>query len=175
MRAEEENPRFRMAAQRRDEGALGPLAYSVWHCADFAERLESLVWPSLRRGEIVLMDRYKYTAFVRDVIRGVDEQVVRSLYSFAPEPDITVYLDVDPAIAYARKKRENAPISHYERGLDLFADLDEQSGFIAFQSLCRKRYPAVLPSTTIHIDGASAPDRVAANVAGIVESNLSAR
>jgi dTMP kinase len=139
-----ENALFLAAERRRTAGKLGPLSYSVWHCADFAYRLETFVVPALARGEIVIMDRYKYTAYVRDVIRGLDEQVVRSLYTFAPEPDLLIYMDVDPAEAYARKKAAGTPIGFYECGQDLFGTLDEQSGFLAFQGLCRRRYDTVL-------------------------------
>jgi dTMP kinase len=171
-RPEEENSLFGAAERNRNRGQLGPLAYSVWHCADFAYRLEKFALPALKRGEIVIMDRYKYTGFVRDVIRGVDEQIVRSLYTFAPEPDLVIYLDVDPSVAYARKKVGGAPIGFYERALDMFENLDEEAGFAAFQSLCRRRYPAVLPPDALQIDASRASDAVSADILRAVDMKL---
>ena len=45
-----------------------------------------MIIPPLKAGMIVLADRYAYTAFARDVTRGVDRQWVRDLYSFAVKP-----------------------------------------------------------------------------------------
>ena len=43
----------------------------------------------LRRGRmIVLADRYVYTAFARDVVRGVDRSWVRNLYRFTVRPNL---------------------------------------------------------------------------------------
>jgi len=169
-RRDEENPWFRGAERGRERGTLGPLAFAVWHCADFADRLERSVFPALRRGEIVIMDRYAYTGLVRDVIRGVDEHVVRSLYTFAPEPQLVIYLDVDPALAYERKIASAGSIGYYERGLDLFPQLGEKEGFIAFQSLCRARYPSVLPPSALHFDGSRPQGELFADILGVVES-----
>ncbi len=175
VRPEEENPLFRTAERNRNRGRLGPLAYSVWHCADFAYRLEEFVLPALKQDQIVIMDRYKYTGLVRDVLRGVDEKVVRSLYTFAPEPDLVIYLDVDPAIAYARKKADGAPIGFYERGLDMFEDMTEEAGFRAFQSLCRRRYPAVLPAGSLQLDASRPQTAVLADIMSAVDTKLRKR
>jgi dTMP kinase len=43
---------------------------------------------------IVLADRYTYTAFARDVARGVDRRWVREFHSFAVRPDLAVILRV---------------------------------------------------------------------------------
>ena len=92
---EKDNSLFERAERKRENASLGPLSYALWHCADLAYRLEKFMNPAFERGEIVVMDRYKYTAFVRDVIRGIDESMVQSWYRFAPDPDVVIYLDVD--------------------------------------------------------------------------------
>ena len=175
IRPEEENPVFRCAELNRDRGALGPLAYAVWHCADFAYRLEENVLPALRRGGLVIMDRYKYTGLVRDVVRGLDEHVVQSLYTFAPEPDLVIYLDVDPALAYERKKTLGGKIGPYERGFDLYKDLGEKEGFLRFQSLCRERYPLVLPAGTLHLDGSRPQAATSADILSAIDARLRPR
>jgi dTMP kinase len=170
----EESALFRKAARLRRNGRLGPLAFSAWHCADFAMRLEQKALPAIARGEVVIMDRYVYTAFVRDTIRGLDEKVVRGMYGFAPDPDLILYLDIDPAIAYHRKKADNIRLGFYESGRDLFESLDEEAGFIAFQGLCRRRYQTVLPGNiTLRLDGSRAPESLDAEILRVVESRLS--
>ena len=51
---------------------LTPLTFSLIHATDFSDRVERDIVPSLKAGGIVLADRYVYTAFARDVVRGVD-------------------------------------------------------------------------------------------------------
>jgi len=170
----EEGALFGTAERLRRSGRLGPLAFSAWHCADFAMRLEQQALPAMKRGEVVIMDRYVYTAFVRDVIRGLDETVVRGMYGFAPDPDLLIYLDVDPVIAYRRKKADNIPLGFYEAGRDLFGALDEEAGFIAFQGLCRRRYETVLPANlALRLDGSRAPESLDAEILRAVEPLLS--
>ena len=63
---------------------LTPTTFSLLQATDFAERWENNMLPVLKAGAIVLADRYAFTAFARDVARGVDPNWVRNLYSFAP-------------------------------------------------------------------------------------------
>src|SRR5438094_299775 len=51
---------------------LTPTSFSLIHATDFADRYERQILPLLRAGFLVLADRYIYTAFARDVVRGVD-------------------------------------------------------------------------------------------------------
>lgn len=76
----------------RETKSLTPLTYCLIHLADFSERLETVIVPSLAAGRIVLVDQYIYTSFVRDGLRGIDAAWVRRLYSFAPEPDAVFFL-----------------------------------------------------------------------------------
>ena len=49
-----------------------PTTFSLIHATDFADRTERYILPLMRAGAIVCADRYAYTAFARDVARGVD-------------------------------------------------------------------------------------------------------
>ena len=51
---------------------------------------------------MVLADRYVYTAFARDAVRGVDREWLRELYSFAVQPTLAFYFDVPLAEAITR-------------------------------------------------------------------------
>ena len=51
--------------------SLTPMTFSLLHATDFAHRLVHSILPPLKAGMIVLADRYIYTAFARDVIRGM--------------------------------------------------------------------------------------------------------
>jgi len=59
---------------------LTPATFSLIHSTDFADRTERSILPLLKAGAVVLCDRYMYTAFARDVARGMDREWVRDLY-----------------------------------------------------------------------------------------------
>src|SRR5256885_3098701 len=71
--------------------SLTPLTFSLLHATDFAHRLVHNILPPLKAGMIVLADRYVYTAFARDVVRGCDRQWVRRGYQVAPRPGRGVF------------------------------------------------------------------------------------
>src|SRR5213595_1977745 len=73
---------------------LSPMSFSLIHAADFASRTYSEIMPALQAGAIVLADRYVYTAYVRDAVRGVNRSWLRRLYSFAVQPTVSFYFDV---------------------------------------------------------------------------------
>src|ERR1700730_4613585 len=59
-----------------------PTTFRLIHATDFADRLEGYIQPLLQAGAIVCADRYAFTAFARDVVRGVASSWVRNLYRF---------------------------------------------------------------------------------------------
>jgi len=87
----------------RTSTPLHPLAYSLLYCADHMDRTQRVIKPALERGEIVIADRYTYTAFARDAARGLDATWVRKLYRFSIQPDIVFYLHISPEEAVKRR------------------------------------------------------------------------
>src|SRR5436190_10973336 len=83
--------------------SLRPLTYSLLFSADHLDRTQQIIKPALARGEIVLADRYIYTAFARDTARGIERSWVRNLYHFTVQPDIVFYLHIDPEEAVRRR------------------------------------------------------------------------
>jgi dTMP kinase len=75
--------------------SLNRLTFALIYACDFADRLENEIVPALRAGMIVVADRYCYTAFARNIVRGVDEAWTRDLFGFALVPDVTIYLRID--------------------------------------------------------------------------------
>ena len=61
----------------KKKNSLTPMTFSLLHATDFASRLYHQILPPLKAGMIVLADRYIYTAFARDVVRGVANEWVR--------------------------------------------------------------------------------------------------
>src|SRR5918993_2065579 len=82
--------------------SLTPTTFSLLHATDFASRLYHDIMPPLKAGMLVLADRYMYTAFARDVVRGVSPYWVRKLYNFTVRPDMAFYYKVPIDVAISR-------------------------------------------------------------------------
>ncbi|HSV13516.1 MAG TPA: hypothetical protein VLI90_04610, partial [Tepidisphaeraceae bacterium] len=119
---------------------LTPLTFSLLHATDFAHRLVHNILPPLKAGMIVLADRYAYTAFARDVVRGCDPTWVRRVYSFAPRPDLALYFNVPIDVSSARILSGRAQLKDYEAGMDLHLAPDKVSSFKIFQSRILTEY-----------------------------------
>lgn len=122
---------------------LTPLTFSLLHATDFAHRLVHNILPPLKAGMIVLSDRYTYTAFARDVVRGVDRQWVREVYDFAPRPDLALYFKVPIEVSVARLLAGRAQLKDYEAGMDLHLASDKVSSFKIFQARILNEYELI--------------------------------
>src|SRR3954468_5183011 len=123
--------------------SLTPMTFSLLHATDFAHRLVHNILPPLKAGMIVLADRYVYTAFARDVVRGVDRTWVRKVYDFAPRPDRAFYFKVPIEVSVSRLLSGRAKIKDYEAGMDLGLAGDVLSSFKIFQGRILEEYAAV--------------------------------
>lgn len=123
---------------------LTPTTFSLIHATDFADRWENHILPLLRAGVIILADRYAFTAFGRDVARGVDPQWVRKLYSFALQPDIAFYFRVPMDVSVDRIVSSRAKIKYYEAGKDLGLSDDKVVSFRLFQQRIRDEYEKMI-------------------------------
>jgi len=123
--------------------SLTPTTFSLIQATDFADRWENLFLPMLKAGVIVMADRYAFTAFARDVARGVDPQWIRSIYSFAFQPDITFYFSIPLDVAVNRILSSRAKIKYYEAGKDLGLSKDTVTSFRLFQEKILNQYEAM--------------------------------
>src|ERR1700730_13088133 len=87
----------------RNGPMLRPLTYSLLYSADHFDRTQRVIKPALERGEIVLADRYTYTAFARDSARGLDSAWVQNVYHYSVQPDVVFYLHISPEEAVKRR------------------------------------------------------------------------
>jgi dTMP kinase len=113
---------------------LTPTTFSLLHAVDFADRLAYKIIPPLKAGMIVLADRYVYTAFGRDVARGVHPRWVRAVYSFAPKPDLALYFRVPIEVSLDRILGGRAKLKYHEAGMDVGLSQDPAESFRLFQS-----------------------------------------
>ena len=125
--------------------ALTPTTFSLLHATDFASRLYHDITPPLKAGLIVLADRYVYTAFSRDAVRGVSPQWVRKVYNFAIKPDMAFYFKVPIEVAISRLLGgTRAQLKYYEAGMDLGLSQDMTESFRIFQSRILTEYDKIV-------------------------------
>jgi dTMP kinase len=120
-----------------------PTTFSLIHATDFADRLESYILPLVRAGAVVCADRYAYTAFARDVARGVSRRWVRNLYRFALRPDLRFYFRVPLDVAIQRILGGRNAIKYYEAGMDLGLSRNTEESFRIFQGRILDEYEAM--------------------------------
>lgn len=123
---------------------LSPVSFSLIHAADFASRINAQILPALQAGAIVLADRYVYTAFARDAVRGMSREWLRGIYSFAPPPTLAFYFDVPLGEAVRRIMDGRPELKYYEAGMDLGLADDPAESFRLYQGRIRDEYEALL-------------------------------
>ena len=140
----------------KKKGTLNPITFSLLHATDFADRLEGIIIPALKAGLIVLADRYMYTAFARDVARGVPKEWVCRMYNFAVIPDAAFYFKVPVDISLNRITVTRPP-KYYEAGMDLNLSDDPSESYRMFQSRVIEEYDQISPDFGLHIIDGTRP------------------
>ncbi|GAA2079461.1 dTMP kinase [Pseudolysinimonas kribbensis] len=97
-------------------GHIAPRAEALIYAADRAHHVATLVRPALARGEVVIQDRYLDSSVAyQGAGREIDGGEIRNVSLWATEgllPDLTVLLDLDPAIG---RTRLDAARTRYDR------------------------------------------------------------
>ncbi len=127
----------------KKQNLLTPTTFSLIHATDFADRYERQLVPLLRAGYVVLCDRYIFTAFARDVVRGCPPDWVRGVYSFAALPDITFFFRADLEVSLARILDNRPVLKHHEAGMDMNLSTDPYESFRIFQGRIFEQYLAM--------------------------------
>src|SRR6202451_2900680 len=122
---------------------LTPTTFSLIHATDFADRYERHLLPLLRAGYVVLCDRYIFTAFARDVVRGCPPEWVRGLYNFAALPDLTFFFKADLEVSLQRILDGRPKLKFFEAGMDLRLSSDPYESFRIFQGRILEQYLAM--------------------------------
>ncbi len=120
--------------KRAKEGhTLGRITLTLFYGTDFSDRLEHEIVPALRAGFVVLTDRYIYSLIARAIVRGLDPEWVRKVYSFAIKPDAVFYLkigvdDLIPRVVFTRG------FDYWESGMDVYTTEDMYESFRRYQT-----------------------------------------
>jgi len=122
---------------------LTPTTFSLIHATDFADRYERQLVPLLRAGYLVLCDRYIFTAYARDTVRGCPPEWVRGLYRFAALPDLTFFFKAQLEVSLQRILDGRPTLKYFEAGMDLHLSPDPYESFRIFQGRVLEQYLAM--------------------------------
>ena len=107
---------------------------ALLYAAARAQHIKDRVEPALQEGKLVVCDRYVDSSFAYQAYaRGLGMEFVEKINAFALEgflPDVTVFFDLSPKEAFARKKgadeddrMELAGLAFHERVYEGYLDL----------------------------------------------------
>jgi dTMP kinase len=122
---------------------LTPSTFSLIHATDFADRYERQLVPLLRAGYVVLCDRYIFTAFARDTVRGCPTEWVRGIYNFAALPDLVFFFKARLEVSLQRILEGRPELKYFEAGMDLNLSQDPYESFRIFQGRILEQYLAM--------------------------------
>lgn len=99
-------------------GELDDRTEALLFAADRAHHIHTIVRPALERGEVVIQDRYLDSSVAyQGAARALGADEVRELSLWATGgalPDVTVLLDLDPAVARRRLDADDKPFDRLE-------------------------------------------------------------
>jgi dTMP kinase len=130
------------------------------------DHLERTIRPALTAGQDVITDRFAdstrvYQGATRGDLRGLVDAIHDA--AIGMEPDLTLILDMDPAIALDRGLARSSGEDRFEEfGLPFQKKL--RSGFLALA--------AEAPDRCVIIDATGDPDAIAARIAEVVRARL---
>lgn len=146
------------------EAPLDQTAELLLFCAARADLVSRVIRPALERGRTVVCDRFAdSTVAYQGVARGLGIPRVRSLNEIATgglAPDLTILLDVDPAVGLARAESD---------------DRFEAEG-IRFQELVAEGYEDIArrePNRMFRVAGDGSPEEVHRRVMDVIAPRLS--
>jgi len=112
---------------------LGDTTLNLFYATDFADRLEKEILPALRAGFVCLTDRYIYSMIARAVVRGVDYDWLKDLFSFAIVPDAVFYLEADLEHLIPRVIAGEG-FDYWESGMDVLRGDDIFENYRVYQT-----------------------------------------
>ena len=150
---------------------LSPTAELLLYFASRAQNVDERIGPALRRGEIVLADRFTDSTLVyQGCGRGLGAETVLALDRVACrglKPDLTLLVDIDVETSLARARARNAAQPAGE------TRMDEQS--LEFHSKVYEAYQALAagePERIRRIDGRAAIEEIELAIWDMVSAHV---
>jgi dTMP kinase len=131
---------------------LTPVMFSILHAADMIVRYEQDVVPALEDNGIVVMDRYIYTSYVRDKVRGVDTKLLNYVYEGMRHPDLIFYCTAPVRLAFERLVGTKGVPSYYAAGMDIGFSHSAEESAVKYAHACDVEYKKVFKDVpNVHV------------------------
>ena len=141
------------------EREYGPDVMQLLFVANRHERREAMLhW--LEGGLLLLCDRYRASSIAYGEAQGLDPQWLEDIQRLLPPADLTLYLDIEPATAAARKAHDR---DRYERDLGLLSRVRDSYKRQALQP------------NWVEVNGRQSKEEIAEDVFSAVWSRLELR
>ncbi len=96
-----------------------PDAIQLLFCADRANHVSTILEPALKKGQIVVSDRYALSTIVYGTAQGVDKEWLESINAKFPKPDLTFItlppFEVCMERLNRRKSRDQFEMENFQR------------------------------------------------------------
>lgn len=134
--------RIRKLLVEGEPGSLAPMTEALLHFAQRAEHIEKTIQPALERGSWVVCDRFAdstmaYQGYGHGLGRDACERAHRLALGDLV-PDLTLILDVPPALGLERAGRRRGAENRYER-MELAFHQRIRAGFLEIARLAPER------------------------------------
>lgn len=146
----------RIREMLRSGEALAPERELAWFMEDRRAHVRDLIEPSLRKGRVVVTDRYYLSTVAYQGARGHDAKVIlRECEEEFPVPDLVVLLEIEPRAGLDRVQARGGVVEEiFER--------------VEFQQRVAEQFAALDCPYITRIDGARDVDAVARDIAARV-------
>jgi len=150
------------------KGDVAPRAEALLYAADRAHHVATKIRPALEAGSVVIVDRYLDSSVAyQGAGRELETKEVRDLSLWATNgllPDVTVLLDLDPAVARDRRDQTGTEPDRLER---------EKIEFFSAVRKCYLELAANEPERFLVIDATLSKDEIQKLIRARVSESLS--
>lgn len=137
---------------KRSSGVVEALLFA----ADRFDHVENTVLPALKRGRIVVSDRYVYSSLAYQGATGLHLEWIEKINERAVRPDLAIFIDVEPETVVQRLKPRKSVMENLET-----------------QRKVREVYMKfVEKGELVRVDGNKSKSEVAADLAAVVRRFL---
>lgn len=144
--------KYCLNGDKRGSGVVEALLFA----ADRFEHVEHTVLPALKKGRIVVSDRYVYSSLAYQGATGLSLEWIEKINEHAIGPDLAIFIDVEPETVVQRLKPKKSVMENLET-----------------QRKVREVYvKSVEKGELVRVDGNKSKGEVAADVAAVVHSFL---
>jgi dTMP kinase len=144
--------RYCLHGDKRGSGVVEALLFA----ADRFDHVENTVLPALKKGQIVVSDRYVYSSLAYQGATGLELEWIEKINEHAIHPDLAIFIDVNPETVVQRLKPRKSVMENLET-----------------QRKVREVYlKFVEKGELVRVDGNKSKNQVAMNLAAVVKRFL---